>query len=49
MTIQSPEINIKPGMRVRVTQQIAFAKASATTDLSPIGRQRWAWARKSVR
>ncbi len=30
MTTQTPETNIKPGMRVRVTQQIAFAKAAAT-------------------
>ena len=33
MTIQSSEVNIKPGMRVRVTQQIAFAQASATTTV----------------
>ena len=33
MTMQASEINIKPGMRVRVTQQIAFALASATTTV----------------
>lgn len=33
MTMQSSEINIKPGMRVRVTQQIAFAKHSTNTTV----------------
>lgn len=33
MTTQTPATNIKPGMRVRVTQQIAFAKTAATATV----------------
>lgn len=36
MTMQASELNIKPGMRVRVTQQIAFAQSAVTTTVEGV-------------